>query len=122
MFKTLKIAALSIALGMGALAVQPAAAANGGLYLGFGGGHGPQVGIEFRSNRHHFDRRHHRAGPRMMRGCQPQRALNKAARMGVRHAHIRGVNRNVVRVGGFKRGHRVHYVFANSRHCPLIRR
>lgn len=120
MLKTLRIAVMSLAVGMASIAAQPAFA-QGGIYLGFGTGHGPRVGVEFGTNRHHFDRRQHRANRNWDRGCEPGRALNKAKAMGLRKAHVRDVNRHVVRIGGQKYGHRVNYTFANRQGCPLIR-
>lgn len=76
--------------------------AGGSFTLQFG--HGP------RYDRPRF--RNHRV-------CKPRRALRKAQRRGLRHAHIRRINRRGVVVAGRKWGKRVVMGFANHRSCPV---
>jgi hypothetical protein len=120
MFKFIKTAALTALIGVGALGVAPASAS--GVYLGLGGGHhGASVGFYFGDGGHSYRGRHWDDDYRWQRACTPNRALNKAERMGVRHAYIRNVNRNVIKVSGRSRGERVTVVFARAPHCPVIR-
>ncbi|MBA8880467.1 antifreeze protein [Phyllobacterium myrsinacearum] len=67
-------------------------------------------------------RRGHRyhGGYRPVRACSVNLALNKASRMGVRNPRAI-VNRNVVRVTGWRYGHRTAVVFARAPGCPVIR-
>ncbi|MCE7030652.1 hypothetical protein [Jiella avicenniae] len=65
--------------------------------------------------------RHRGHGRHWNRGtCTPRHALRKARHFGVRHAHIRGVNRRSITVAGRK--HRSHTLvrFARVRGCPVI--
>jgi hypothetical protein len=116
MFKILKTAALSALIGLGAVAAMPAAAQADGLYLNFGG-HGPSVGLYLGDRDHSYDRRHYRPA----RDCTPNRALNKAERLGLRRAHIRDVSRRTIKVSGRMHGERVNITFARAPHCPIIR-
>lgn len=112
MFSKIKIAAVSAIVALGTFAAAPASA-DTGIYLGIGGGHyGPRAGVWV--ERGHVYHRPHR------RICTPGRAVNKASRMGVRRAHVRGVNRNVIRVAGRQRGHHVVIRFARAPGCPVI--
>jgi hypothetical protein len=52
--------------------------------------------------------------------CTPRQAANKANRMGIYRARV-AVNRNVIRVAGWKRGLRTVVVFARAPGCPFIR-
>jgi hypothetical protein len=52
--------------------------------------------------------------------CMPGQAASKASRMGIRDPRV-SVNRNVVRVSGWKRGLRTALVFARAPGCPIIR-
>lgn len=116
MFSKIKIAAVSAIVALGTLAAAPASAGSG-VYLGLGGGHhGPGVGVWF-GERGHVYRRHHRPH---YRACTPGQAVNKASRMGVRRAHVRRANRNVIRVAGRQRGHHVVVRFARAPGCPVI--
>ncbi|MBO6718317.1 MAG: hypothetical protein JJ913_10215 [Rhizobiaceae bacterium] len=121
MFKTIRTAALSAVIGLGALAAAPATAQADSFYFGISP-NGPSFGFHSDSSRRwdrggwHHNRRHwHRSG------CSVRDALNKADRMGINRAHVRRSNRNVIRVAGRKRGHHVAVVFANAPHCPVIR-
>ena len=62
----------------------------------------------------------YRYGHRPYRVCTPGQAASKASRMGIRNARV-VVNRNVVRVSGWKRGLRTAVVFGRAPGCPIIR-
>lgn len=122
MITKLKTAALSALIGLGAITAVPATAQAEGVYLNYGSGHHSGVGIgvqigdydrydyrDYRRDRHHF------------RGCSPERALNKAERMGVRRAHIVDVDRRTIKVAGRKHGDRVRLTFARAPNCPIVR-
>jgi len=116
MFSKIKTAALSALIGLGTLAAIPAHA--DGIYLGFGNNNDTRVGVysgddynSYRDHRHERDWR---------RSCSPERALDKAERMGLYRARIVDVNRSTVKVAGRQRGDRVVIVFANDRGCPVI--
>jgi hypothetical protein len=119
MFSKLKTAALSAMIGLGAIAAMPAAAQAEGLYLNFGGGHqsagvGVYLGDEDRVDYRHHNRRHQRA-------CTPDRALDKAERMGLRRARGVDVDRRTIEVAGRKYGERVKITFARAPNCPVVR-
>ena len=116
MFQKLKIAALSAVVALGALGATAATAQADRLSIGVGSA--GVVDVQYRSNhnRHHYHKRPvHRAA------CTPRNALNKAHRMGVNRPFVRNANRNVIRVGGHSRGHRVNLVFARAPGCPVLR-
>jgi hypothetical protein len=123
MITKLKTAALSALIAFGAIAAVPAAAQAEGLYLNYGSGHHSGVGIgvqigdydryDYRDYRR--DRRHH------FRGCSPERALNKAERMGLRRARVVDVDRRTIEIAGRKYGERVRLTFARAPNCPIVR-
>ena len=117
MFNTIKTAALSALVGLGTLAAIPAHADS--LYLGFGNNNDPRFGVYAGDDgyRHRRDERRD-----WRRGCSPERALDKAERMGLYRARIVDVNRRTVKVMGRQDGDRVVIVFANERGCPVIYR
>lgn len=126
MLNMIKTMALSTLIGFGALAAIPAAAQADGIYLNFGKQHDPRIGVYMgdggdgvRYVRRDRDRSWHRDRRGM---CSPNRALDKAERMGLRRARIVDANRRTVRVAGFKYGTRVNVVFANDRGCPIVYR
>lgn len=135
MRKFLKTAMLSAAIGLGIAAALPASASADSLYFGFGN-EGPSFGVipadNDRWDRHHgrdrgneWDRRHERRGDdgwRRGRGprCTPDRALDKAERLGVRRAFIRDVGRNTIHVSGRRHGERMTVIFARAPHCPVV--
>lgn len=116
MFSKIRNIALSAVLGLGTLAALPATAQADSFYFGIGP-HGPRAGVivdegySYRRGGRHWDRR----------GCSAREALRKADRMGINRAYVRSQNRNVIRVSGRSRGHRVNVVFANAPRCPVIR-
>jgi len=113
MFNTIKTTALAGLIGLGTLAAIPAAHSEG-IYLGFGNNNDARVGV-YTGDEDGY-RRHHR------RGCSPERALNKAERMGLHRVRIVDINRRTVKVSGRQYGDRVMVVFANERGCPVIYR
>ena len=115
MFSTLKTAALSAMIGLGAIVALPAAAQADGLYLNFGGHHGSGVGVYPR------DDDGYRYRHRPVRACTPNRALNKAERLGLRRAHVVNVNRRTIKVSGRQHRDRVTVTFGRSPNCPIVR-
>lgn len=75
-----------------------------------------------RYERRDDDRYDRRDARRYDRGCTPDRALDKADRMGIRHARIADVGRRTVDVVGRSRhGNRVVVSFdRRDRHCGVI--
>lgn len=57
-----------------------------------------------------------------VRGCSPERALNKAERMGLNRARIIDAGPRTVKVAGRRFHDREIVVFANERGCPVIYR
>ncbi|WP_027058711.1 hypothetical protein [Mesorhizobium loti] len=123
MYNAIKTAALSALVGLGTLAAIPAHADN--LYLGFGNNNDPRVGVYVGEDGYRHRRDERRDDDRRddwRRGCSPDRALDKAERMGLHRARIVDVNRRTVKVMGRQDGDRVVIVFANERGCPVIYR
>lgn len=129
MFRKAKNIAVSAMLSLGVLAAIPATADAHQRHKGGGG-----VGIElhFGSGGHSHWRRDHRHGHRwghgprwkrhgVVRRCSVNRALNKAYRMGVNHPRVKFANRDVIKIKGRSRGHRVRILFARAPGCPVIR-
>ncbi|WP_127522494.1 hypothetical protein [Mesorhizobium sp. Z1-4] len=116
MFKKIRTAALSAVIGLGALAAAPATAQADSFYFGITP-NGPSFGFHSDSSRRHWggQRRYHRAT------CSPQRALNKADRMGIHRARVRSENRRVISVAGRKHRQRVVVTFAKAPNCPVVR-
>jgi hypothetical protein len=126
MLNAIKTMALSALIGFGALAAVPAAAQADGIYLNFGRQSDHRVGV-YAGDRgdgvRHVRRDRDRHWDRGRRGsCSPDRALDKADRMGLRRARIVDADRRTVRVAGFKYGGRVTVVFGNDRGCPIVYR
>jgi len=114
MFNTIRTAALSALVGLGTVTAMPAHADS--LYLGFGNNNEPRVGVN------NGDDNGFRRDRDWRRSCSPDRALDKAERMGLRRARIVDVSRRTVKVAGRQDGDRVVVVFANERGCPVIYR
>ncbi|MBE7185826.1 MAG: hypothetical protein INR68_15620 [Methylobacterium mesophilicum] len=140
----LKTLALAATLGIGATAI-PAAAHADSVYFAIGQG-GPEFGVvaddggprgypqydsvrderrwdrddgderDWRRDRWERDRWERRGSPR----CSPDRALDKAERMGIRRPDIRRVTDRTIRVVGWQRGNRVSVTFARAPSCPVI--
>ncbi|TGQ36479.1 MULTISPECIES: hypothetical protein [unclassified Mesorhizobium] len=118
MFNTIKTAALSALVGLGTLAAIPAHADS--IYLGFGNDNDPRVGVYTGGDDRYY--REHRRERDWRRSCSPERALDKAERMGLHRARIVDISRRTVKVAGRQYGDRVVIVFANERGCPVIYR
>lgn len=130
MFKILKTAMLSAMIGLGGLAAMPANALADGIYLNLGNGGGADLGVHVRDGYRNDDRweRHDRRDRRdrwdrgyERRGCTPDRALDKADRMGLSRVRVVDVSRRTITVSGRKWHNRVHVTFARAPHCPVIR-
>ncbi|PBC03663.1 hypothetical protein [Mesorhizobium sp. WSM3860] len=115
MFNQIKTAALSALVGLGTLGAIPAHADS--LYLGFGNNHDPRFGVYTGD-----DDGYRRDRDWRRRGCSPDRALDKAERMGLHRVRIVDISRRTVKVAGRQYGDRVVVVFANERGCPVIYR
>lgn len=111
----LKTAALASLIGIGAMGASSIPAKADGIFFGVGGNGGVVVG----------HRGHGWGGPGwhgpQRSACTPQRAVNKATRMGIRHARVVDVDRRTIKVRGRAYGDRVAVVFARAPHCPVIR-
>lgn len=133
MFGKLKTIALSAMIGFGGLAAVPAAAQADGLYLNLGGHNDARFGVyvgdrdarHYRWDRYRPDDRWDRHWPDERRGyrqrCTPERALDKAERIGLRRVAIRDVTRHTISVSGRDHGDRVVVTFGRGRHCPIVR-
>jgi hypothetical protein len=119
MFNTIKTATLSALIGLGTLAAVPAHADS--IYLGFGNDNDPRVGV-YSGDDDGYYRREHRRDRDWRRSCSPERAVNKAERMGLHRARLIDINRRTVKVAGRQYGDRVVIVFANERGCPILNR
>lgn len=124
MHKLFKTAALSTFIGLSGLAALPAGAQADGLYLNFGGGEvgggfyvrdsGPRWYPDERQER--WDRR-----DRWERRCTPDRALDKAERMGMHRARVVDMSRHSITVAGRKWGDRMIVTFGREPFCPILR-
>jgi hypothetical protein len=127
MIKTIRNAALTLAVGLGALAAMPATAEADGLYFSFGSG-GSRAGVYLGDGGHvrHWDRNHgrhwkndhHRWKPRNR--CTNGRALDKAANMGVRRAYVSYASDSTITVRGRALGDSVRVRFSRAPGCPVI--
>jgi hypothetical protein len=116
MFTIIKRVVAAGLIGIGALAAVPASAQADGFYFGIGGGH-PGAGIYF----HYGPPAWHSRPPVWHRQtCTPRRAVWKAERMGVRHAHVRRVNARVIVVRGRDHYGPVVIRFARAPGCPVV--
>jgi hypothetical protein len=121
MITKLKTAALSALIGLGVMAAMPATAQAEGLYLNYGTGHHSGVGFGVQiGNYDRYDYRDYR-DRRYNRTCTPDRAVNKAQRLGLRHARVVDVDRRTNKVAGRKYGERVRVTFARAPNCPVVR-
>ena len=118
MLRTLKTTILSAMIGLTALAGLPAAAQAEGLYLNFGGHQRP--GVYFGNDARPVRLSRPRPPSDRGRGCSPERALNKAERMGLRRARVVDVSRRTITVAGRQYGDRVRVTFARAPRCPVI--
>lgn len=126
MLTTLKTATLSAMIGLGAITALPAAANAQDVYLGFGDRHrdgisgGVHIGGDRADYRRHRDRDDDRWDRKDERRCTPQRALNKAERMGLRRTRIEDVDRRTIEISGRKFGDRVYLTFGRAPNCPIL--
>ena len=114
MFTTLKTAAMAGLISLISLAALPAEAsgfdrrsderhdgARFGIYLGGG---------------ERMREREFRRGGR----CTPERALDKAGRIGIRRARIDYVGYGSIGIVGRSRGDRIRVTFSRERNCPVL--
>jgi hypothetical protein len=127
MLNKIKTAVASALVGLSAIAAFPASAQESGIYLNFGGGspdsyYGDRRPYDYRYREQYRDRwdrgRWDRDG--WAQGCTPDRALDKAERMGIYRARIAGVDRRTITVRGRAGGERVYVTFARAPRCPVI--
>lgn len=124
MFKTFKTAAMAGLIGLSALAAVPANADS--IYLGLGDRHDDaRVGVYLGdSGRMHYpherDRYREREFRHVERRCNAERALDKAARIGVHRARIDYIDDESIGVRGRSNGDRVEVIFARAPGCPII--
>lgn len=123
MFSTIKTAAFSALVAVTALSGLTAGAHADSLYYRFSGDGDSRAGITIGDNDgpREDGRRHRRDRDRWERACTPDRALDKAERMGIRRARIVDVDRRTIEVSGRRFGDRVLVVFARAPNCPVIR-
>jgi hypothetical protein len=121
MFNAIRTAALSAFIGFGALAAVPAAAHADGIYLNFGHGD-PRFGIHAGDHGRDWRRNDWRRDRDWRRSCSPDRALDKAQRMGLRRARVVDVSRHSIKVAGRKYNGRVVVAFGRERGCPILYR
>lgn len=119
MIKIVQTAALSLSVLLGSFATLPAAqAASVSVTVA------PET-VQYRHDRDHRDwrrdRRDDRHRDRPSRACSPERAVEKAWKMGINRPRVANVNRNTIAVRGFQRGHTVRVLFARAPNCPVIR-
>jgi hypothetical protein len=130
MLNKIKTAAASALIGLSAFAALPASAQESGIYLNFGGGNEPGAYFgdrrpgDYRYREGYRDDRRWDQGrwgrDRWARGCTPDRALDKAERMGIYRARIADVDGRTITVRGRSRGERVYVTFARAPRCPII--
>lgn len=124
MIRSAKTTLLAFAIGFGAWAAAPAIAnAAPVVSQSVLSGTGLVQKIDHRRDHNRWDdrrndRRHDRRGGRE---CTPNRALDKADRMGIRRARIQDVNRHSIRVAGMSRGHPTRVIFSRAPGCPVLR-
>jgi hypothetical protein len=142
MLKVIRTAALSAFIGLSALTGMAATAQADGLYLNFGDRADTRIGVhvgnDYPSNLgHRWDRgrqnhdrwerdgwergRWERHGWSRNRECTPNRALDKAERLGLRRARVVDVGRRTIDVAGRRYGDRIVLTFARISGCPVIR-
>lgn len=138
MFDALKTIALSAMIGLGGIAAVPAVAQADGLYLNLGAHNDARFGVYVgdRDSRYYRGDRYrdyrqgdyrqgdYRPGDRWDRQrerCSPERALDKAERMGLRRVAVRDISRHTITVSGRDRGDRVVVTFGRGANCPIMR-
>lgn len=125
MFSKFKTATLSAMIGLGALAAMPAAAHADGVYLNFGNKGDPRFGIyQGDDDQGGYQERNWRRDARRdwRRTCTPDRALDKADRMGLHRTRVVDMDRYTIKVAGRQDGERRVVVFGRDRSCPIVYR
>ncbi|WP_173932048.1 hypothetical protein [Chelativorans sp. Marseille-P2723] len=117
MFRKIRVAAISAILGLGTLAGAPATAQADRIYFSIGG-NGAQGGF-FVGHRPGWHPPHR--GAHRVRACTPDRAVEKARRLGLRKVRVTRADRHTIRVSGQKHRHRAQVVFSRAPHCPVLR-
>ena len=118
---------LAVGIVAAGAAVSTTGTANAGSSFGIYIGNGYGNGIHYGKRKHHNHGYHHghsykRQGYTKSRKCGPQRALNKAYRIGVNHPHIARINHKKIVVVGYNRGHSAKVVFKRKGHgCKVIK-
>jgi hypothetical protein len=111
MFTTLKTAAMAGLIGLVSLAALPAEASD----MRFGERHDhARFGIYLGGGERMREREFRRGR------CTPERALDKAGRIGIRRARIDHVGYDSIGVVGRSRGGRIRVTFSRERNCPVL--
>ena len=126
MLNTLKSTILSFAIGLGSIAAAPTVASAEGVYFGLGIGDDDGLEVQVQdgySERRHGRRYQERRYQNEYRRCSPERAVEKARRMGLHRARVVDVDRRAITVSGRADfGDRVLVRFGRAPNCPVIGR
>ena len=115
MLNMLRTAAISVMIGLGAITSLPTAATAGSFDFSFGDRYDTgRVGIHVGSDHYDYRRRP------FMRTCSPGDALEKAWRIGLRHARVVDVDRHTIDVVGRSHGERIRVTFARQGYCRIL--
>jgi hypothetical protein len=109
MFNFIQRAALAAAVVVTGMAAAPLAAQADASRLSI-----QAESVQYRGDR--YDRHRPRG-----RECTPNRAVEKAWKLGLNRPRVSRVNRNTIVVRGFQRGQSLRVVFARAPNCPVIR-
>jgi len=115
---TLALSAAVAATGM-PLTIAPASAQGFELRID-PDGRGPDIRLRADDGRDRYDRYEGRRYMERSARCTEGRALDKAARMGIRRAAISSAGRRTIEVTGRSRGERVFVTFGRSPSCPVL--
>lgn len=115
MFTILRTAAMAGLIGLASLAAMPAEA--DGVHVRFGDRHdhvrfGIFLGDGERMRGREFRHTEHR--------CTPERALDKAERIGIRRARIDYIRHRSIGIVGRSRGDWIRVTFARGPNCPVL--
>ncbi len=121
MFAQLKMSALALMVTASSTLVAPHFAKAQDVIIDLDRKGGPRLRVDdddddvrSRGSRYREERR--RPGD----DCSPERALDKAERLGVRRARVDRVGRRTIEVRGRLRGERVVVTVGRSRGCPIL--
>lgn len=115
MFATLKTAALATAIGLGTVVSAPLAAQAEGFYLNYDNGNaGFGIGVGDHG-------RYNKPWKPQKKFCTPDRAVDKAERMGLWRARVIDVDKYTIKVRGRAYGDRVTLTFGKAPNCPVVR-